>query len=154
MPNNNATEIVPRLWVGDRLAAKDPGFFYKYDIGAVVNCTTDLPNRFTAHGVAYLRVPVNDSLQDRDIDRMAHALPVAVKFVRDHHADGVLIHCHAGIQRSAAVCAAYLLSAAPRGTTVRQIIHHIVERRPEAFFGGRHINFRRAIDQFARQLRS
>ena len=152
---HNANEIVPGLWVGDQHAAQDPYFFSKYQIKAVVNVTKDIPNAFAKHGVIYLRIPVDDSLKREDINKMTMYLPKAMEFLRQQHlirGKNVLVHCHAGIQRSATVTVAYLHAFYKK--TIPEAIHQVISRRPVAFFGGVHFNFKDSLKKFTRQLKN
>jgi hypothetical protein len=80
----NASEVFPGIWVGNQAAAKDLGFFKKYQIGAVINATKDIPNHFLSFAV-YLRIPVDDSGKTNDIETMTKFLPMAMEFLRHQH---------------------------------------------------------------------
>ena len=133
--NPNATEVVRGLWIGNMQASADEDFFRHANIGAVVNATRDLPNKWAMPhmgAVEYMRVPVDDS--DGEIDRMTQFLPHAASFIyknRDLEKKSVLIHCHAGIQRSATIVAIYLNHY--QNQALQQAITTIVFRRPVAF---------------------
>ena len=150
----HATEIIQGIWIGNQTAAKNNEFFKTYNITAVVNCTKDLPNLFTqSAGVKYMRIPIDDSGRQEDINKMTQYLPAIMNFLRQCHQNeqrSVLIHCHAGIQRSAAIVAAYLHQYFDM--TMPQAIHCIVSYRPIAFFGGAHINFKESLKSFSTQL--
>lgn len=149
---HNATEIIPGLWVGNQTAAKDPLFFEKFHIQAVINCTKELPNSFS-QTVLYFRVPIDDSGKTEDINKMTQYLPLAIQFLKHQHIIAnkhVLIHCHAGIQRSATVAAAYLHSCFNK--SIPEAIHQIVRHRPIAFFGGTHFNFKESLKAFGLRL--
>ena len=152
--HHNATEIIPGLWVGDQISAKDRHFFEKFNIQVVINCTTDLPHTFerSNDNIIYARIPIDDSLKQKDINLMTKYLPSIVDFIRDHHklfGKNILIHCHAGMQRSAAVCAAYLHKHYKQ--PLIKAVNHIISRRPIAFHKGRHINFYDALKAFEKQ---
>ena len=142
MTNTNATEIIPGIWVGDQISSKDQNFLKKFNITVVINCTTQLPHTFSdSDEFVYVRLPVDDSLRKKDTIIMSKHLPFIVDFIKYHHnlKKNILIHCHAGMQRSAAVCAAYLHKhyKQPLITAIR----HIINRRPIAFHRGNNVNF-------------
>lgn len=146
----SAHEIIKGLWVGDADAAVDPRFIMGKRIGAIVNCTPDIPMMFKRHGVQYYHANLDDSLQPKDTKKMIRHLPHAVKFIREQRNLGknVLIHCHAGMQRSAAICAAYL--SENHGLTLNQAINLIISRRPIAFHNGKHVNFSDALFHYSK----
>lgn len=76
-------------------------------------------------GIRYLRLPLYDSL-DEDILRY---LPTACQFIDDCLARGekVLIHCQAGVSRSASVCIAWLMLR--RGLSYQQAYMAVKSRR-------------------------
>ncbi len=139
--NANATEIIKGLWIGDAYSSQDTQFFKDYKIGAVINCTPDVPNKFSRYGVNYLRIPIDDSLQKKDIDAMKRALLPAIYFINQHRKNdkNILVHCHAGIQRSADIVVGYLMKV--HKFSLVKAIDFVIKQRPQAFFGGKHINF-------------
>lgn len=142
-----ADEILPGIWLGDMNAAKDASFFKKFNIKAVINCTPDVPCAMP--GVDYLQVKIDDSLQKKDIDKMKQAIPVAVSFLHQKHdieKKTILIHCHAGMQRSATIVTAYLCKY--YNLTLDQAINHILSRRRLAFHYGKHLNFYESLIHF------
>jgi protein-tyrosine phosphatase len=62
----------------------------------------------------------------------------------EHKKGPVLVHCHAGMQRSACVVAMYLIAI--NGLKVEEAIAYIKQRRPIAFTPG--VNFLKAIQGF------
>ena len=106
----SATEIIPNLWIGNKNSCKDANFKQIYNIKCVVNCTNSIEFYGTKH--QNYRIPVDDDLTKYMNDVMFHYLPKIVKIIKKHldNYEGVLVHCHAGMQRSAATVAAYLLT--------------------------------------------
>ena len=70
---------------------------------------------------------------------------VVYKLSLEHRKGPVLVHCAAGMQRSAAVVAMYLMAKNP-GMKVEDAILYIQARRPIAFTPGP--NFLRAMKGF------
>jgi len=104
-----AKEIVPGLWVGSQGDSRSLDFMRRHDIRLVVNCSRNIPSRFRkGQGIKYLRVAVDDAPYEQN--EMLRALPAVVPAIDEmlRAGRGVLVHCHAGMQRSAAVAAAYL----------------------------------------------
>lgn len=106
----NAHEIIPNLWLGNKDAARDADFLRQNKIGLVVNCSNDIKN-FYEKNIEYIRIPVDDSLQNKDFVIMTNHLFPVVPYI-DYYLNKnvpVFVHCFAGMQRSASVIAAYLL---------------------------------------------
>jgi protein-tyrosine phosphatase len=117
-------------------------------IRAVFNCTKDIP--FDTSIPRQYRVPVDDSLQEPDIRNLElWSYEIVYKIsheMRRAQADGtaVLVHCAAGMQRSAASVAMYLV--ATQGFTTDQAVEYIKSKRSIAFHPA--INFERSIRGF------
>ncbi len=154
-PIEHYTQIVKGLWVGNYKAAKDKDFLKKNNIKAVLNCTTDLPNTFCNKNIEYMKIPVEDSLKDRDIQKMVEFLPSAVEFIHKHidvQKHNILVHCWAGRQRSAISVSAYLVKY--RGMTPSQAIKFVQHQRYEAFHGLESINFEESLVKYFKRLKS
>lgn len=141
---NNADEIIPGLWLGNFNAAKDENFLTTHGIQTVFNCSKDLPfhpmikNRY--------RVPVDDNLAEEEIQNMeVWSYEIIYKLIREmKKGQPVLVHCAAGMQRSAAVTAMYLITT--QGMKSDEAKAYIKSKRPIAFFPM--ANFAKAIDGY------
>ena len=129
------------VYVGNMYAASDATFFIRNHIGAVVNATPDVPLHFEGHNIAYKRLVVDDSGRNHDMHIMYNAFPEVVGWINKQMMDGnnILIHCHAGMQRSATIAAAYMLRYYRR--PLDSIIEFMQRRRPIVFGFGRNVNF-------------
>jgi hypothetical protein len=145
---NPADEVVPGLWLGSRYAAQNADYMKERRIRAVFNCTKDIP--FDTSIPRQYRVPVDDSLQEPDIRNLElWSYEIVYKIaheMRRAEADGtaVLVHCAAGMQRSAASVAMYLI--ATKGMTADQAVTYIRSKRSIAFQPS--INFEKSIRGF------
>jgi len=141
----NANEIIPRVWLGNRFAAWDPEWLKQNNITVVFNCTKDL--RF-AEGVntKKYRVPVDDNLQPEEINNMTMWSPeIAYKVTHEYNqGHNILIHCAAGMQRSAAVLTMFLITVT--GKDAPTLMSYIRKKRQIAFVP--HVNFRKSIDYY------
>lgn len=140
----NAHEILPRLWLGNRAASEDNDWLASKGIRTVFNCTKTLP--FSSVAVHKYRLPVDDNLQAEEINNMRAWAPEAVlKLIREYkNGSPILVHCHAGMQRSAALVAMMLI--AQGRMSADEAMAYIREKRPVAFFPA--ANFERAIRGF------
>lgn len=148
-----AAEILPNLWVGSKRDSQSATFLSSNKIKLVVNCTRDLSSA-TAEGlgIPVVRVSVNDS--PSEAPRLAALAPAACRKVHATLKAGgaVLIHCFAGVSRSASVACVYLLGAFPgMFPTARDAIAFVQTRKPETFRaadGSDMINFGKALGKF------
>ena len=141
---DNANLIIPRLWLGNKGASMDPEFLKKNNITVVFNCTKDLP--FHSSVIKRYRVPVDDNLEPVEINNMRVWAPeIVYKVLREYRAGHtILVHCFAGMQRSAAVVAMTLIVLTKKSPD--EIMAKIREIRPIAFFPA--ANFEKSIRNF------
>ena len=145
---SDAHEIIPNLWLGNLKAAANCEFLKSHSIFTVFNCTKTLP--YAACVRRKYRVPVDDNLEPIEIENLEKwAAEIVYKVILElRRSHTVLIHCHAGMQRSAAVTAMvlislYKISADDSMTYIRRI-------RSIAFFPA--ANFDASIRGFEKQL--
>jgi protein-tyrosine phosphatase len=149
MAHEFANEVIPRLWLGNKQAAADEAWLKQHGITVVFNCTKTLS--FAENIRRMYRVPVDDNLEAEEIANMgAWAAETQVKLLREYKSGrNILVHCHAGMQRSAAVVAMFLITM--YGMTVEQAISYVKSKRPIAFFPS--ANFERSIRQWDNEIR-
>jgi len=132
---NPADEVMPGLWLGSRYAALNPEYLIEIRIAAVFNCTKDIP--FEPVIRRQYRVPIDDNLQEAEIRNLElWSYEVVYKIMAEMRrakaeGTGVLVYCAAGMQRSAASVAMYLI--ATKGFTTDEAIHFIRSKRQIAF---------------------
>ena len=110
----NANKICPGLWLGDYYSANDEDFITSNNITLVVNCTNDLkfPTFYKYLYLTAIRIPLRDIKNDKANDNVLIQNIVDIEErINDALFNGrnVLVHCYAGIQRSATVVAYYLM---------------------------------------------
>jgi len=158
----SANEIISGLWLGNEEASQNIDFLNKANITAVVNATKHILckwQKYPYRKIDYYRVPVNDPGPTSNIDQednivMFQHLPSVLNFIDMHRQNGenVLIHCHAGIQRSATIVLAYLMTyvykIGCKKDRLRYSLRHLMRNRPAVFYSGYNISFRPAISQY------
>lgn len=170
----SVNEIIPGIWLGNYKAAIDIDFLKKNDINFILNCTPNMPlyNQIytpleieNISKIETYRIPVNDSLLERDFILMEKYFKIVIPLlVRKYTVEKqrILIHCHAGKQRSAIVVAALLkvlldhnyikIDPIPKNTTqttqLNNIYKFLLEKRNQVFTYGLRINFEPTYRRF------
>ena len=146
-----ANEVHPRIYVGNFKASQDIQWLRENKITVIVNCTKDLKfcptieNTFVKYTY---RIPIDDNLELEEIDNLTRWAPEAVFSIVQHWREGhcILIHCAAGMQRSAAT-AAMTIYVLQGYSDYKQAISQVKSGRPIAFLPS--ANFKTSIQQFA-----
>lgn len=98
-------EVVPGVWIGDLQSALDVKGLKERNIFSIV---TAMRGKVTIHATFNkYQINVDDSANE---DVLVHFLP-SISFIQNEldKGRGVLVHCGAGISRSATIIAAYLM---------------------------------------------
>ena len=151
LPQSEAANlIIPRLWIGSAGASKDTNFLKTNGITVVFNCTKDLP--FDSSIRRCYRVPIDDNLQRSELRNLElWSFEIVAKLSVEYKAgNAILVHCHAGMQRSCAVVAMYLIATHKMSSD--DAIAYIRNRRPVAFMPS--ANFEPSIKGFERSLQN
>ena len=114
------------LWIGSARDAADPRFCARF--GLVVNCTKHLP---CGDSAPCIRVPIDDAHGENAT--LLRSLPATCRAIADALASGasVLVHCHAGVSRSASVAAAALVYMG--AGNLEDVVRRVRARKPETF---------------------
>ena len=147
-PYNNADQIIPGVWLGNAKAANDEVFLKNAGIQAVFNCTKDLP--FHPSIKRCYRVPVDDNLQPEEIRNMElWSQEIVYKMLEEYKAKRpIFVHCHAGMQRSPAAVAMFLMFIS--GSSKDNTKTFIRTKRPIAFYPS--ANFENALNGFEKTI--
>jgi len=127
--NMDVTEILPRLWLGNKKSANDIRFLKKYNITNVLTVYEDEDAIAKYSGIKYLVIPIRDH-QTCNVN-FNSTYQLTGEFIKNALNDGsILVHCKKGHHRSAAVVAAYMIKHLKINPT--DAILYINRRRPEA----------------------
>jgi len=134
--------ILPNLYIGSIDALKTASLF-RY----IVNCTRHIPIIPTTETT---RIGVHDDPEEtatllREIESTQVLKKIHTARLKGHN---VLVHCHAGMQRSCAVVAMYLIKY--HNMTPEQVYRFLPTKRPIAFLP--QPTFRKAIHDFHKSL--
>lgn len=106
--NAELTPILPFLYLGNELDAQDCSQLQRLNIGYILNVTTHLPLYHYDTGIfSYKRLPATDSNKQN----LRQYFEEAFEYIEEAHQAGMglLIHCQAGVSRSATIVIAYLM---------------------------------------------
>jgi dual specificity protein phosphatase-like protein len=150
-----ATLVLPKVWIGDAVAASNATFFRNHDVRAVLNCTPTVPNFFCQESaIEYMRIPVHDTLARRDIKQLYDFFPVICEFIHKItvlQKETMLVNCRLAKQRSAASVAAYLIKY--HRLTPHEAMTYLLQRKPDVFCGGRSVNFAAALNRWYHKVK-
>lgn len=138
--NQNYNEIVDNLFLGNKNAAESHSDLFSL----IINCSKDIP--FSKQCKQGIRIPINDDPGEviNLLNYMKNTTILEQIHTTRTNKQPVLIHCFAGMQRSCAVVACYLIKYYRAPPLLA--INFIKRKRNEAFFGG--INFIRTLEMF------
>uniref|UniRef100_A0A7S4PVQ6 protein-tyrosine-phosphatase n=1 Tax=Alexandrium monilatum TaxID=311494 RepID=A0A7S4PVQ6_9DINO len=122
------TEILPaRLYLGNVDHACNDALLREHGIAAVVNCCAGQhtpPEHLHAATLPSLDLCAVDSPH---YDLVQPHTPAVLAFLEEHAGVPVLMHCVSGVNRSAALCIAYLVAA--KAWPLLEAMRHVAERR-------------------------
>lgn len=103
-------QIVPNLFIGDETASTNEPLLRSLNVTHVVNVTKRIPNWHEKGGerpLKYFQVPVNDHWSEN----LLPFLPQVIEFIDSARRNdcSALIHCEAGVSRSATIIVAYVM---------------------------------------------
>ncbi|KAG5281323.1 hypothetical protein AALO_G00069960 [Alosa alosa] len=139
-------EILPFLYLGSAHHSSQRETLASRGITAVLNVSSSCPNLFETE-LTYKTLRVEDSLA-ADIRIL---FPEAIQFIDSVKESGgrVLVHCQAGISRSATICLAYLINA--RRVSLDEAFDFVKRRRqvisPNLAFMGQLLQFETDVNQ-------
>ncbi|TRY54167.1 hypothetical protein DNTS_034842 [Danionella cerebrum] len=140
--------ILPFLFLGNERDAQDLDLLLRFNIGFVVNVTTHLPLYHLDTGlVHYKRLPATDNSKQN----LRQYFEEVFEFIEEAHQSGrgVLVHCQAGVSRSATIVIAYLMKHTLM--TMTDAYKYVRSRRPIV---SPNLNFMGQLLEFERDLNS
>ena len=129
---NKADRVDENIFIGNEAAANDLEWLAKEGISLIVNCAKEIPN-YHEGTLRYLRLDLDDGRSQKnaedDLYRVSEATYryLAATLKRDPKAK-ILVHCRAGISRSASVVVYYLMRK--NSMDYDTALRYLKERRP------------------------
>lgn len=128
-----ANEIIPNLWLGNRKAPLEIDNLKKCNIQLIINCTKDI-NYPVSPTIQTIRLSINDintdesnTILSNEINKLTYLIDLYLK-----NNMGVLVHCYAGVQRSATVVLCYLIKYKHYNIEMAKVI--MKDKRSIVFF--------------------
>ncbi|CAH1799941.1 unnamed protein product [Owenia fusiformis] len=149
MPVSNIgpTKILPFLYLGSQVDALNQDNIQMNDITWILNVSNTCPKPAFIQDAHFYRIPINDNYSDKLIPHLKKAFHFLDK-VRD--ANGcVLIHCLAGISRSATLAIAYIMYHLKLSS--EEAYRYVKDKRPTI---SPNFNFLGQLLEFENQLKA
>ncbi|NXL76121.1 DUS16 phosphatase, partial [Leptocoma aspasia] len=124
--NTGPTRILPHVYLGCQRDVLNKELMQQNDIGYVLNASNTCPKPDFIPESHFLRVPVNDSF----CEKILPWLDKSVDFIEKAKASNgrVLVHCLAGISRSATIAIAYIMKR--MDMSLDEAYRFVKEKRP------------------------
>ncbi|XP_048745608.2 dual specificity protein phosphatase 4-like [Ostrea edulis] len=139
-------EILPFLYLGNFQDASNLELLHRLGITSLMNVSTKCKNLFE-QDFSYMNVPVDDN-PNADLAVWFPQSNTFIDTVRENRGK-VLVHCQAGVSRSATICLAYLMYTAKVG--LETAFEHIKSRRSVI---SPNLNFMRQLENYEKEIKS
>lgn len=146
---NDATEILPDLWIGNSNCIEDMIFLSENNFQCIINCTKDVHFNNNYTKAEQIRLSIDDhpttNLFDDNME-MYDKMKDIVKYIHHYLCQNksVLVYCSAGKQRSPTIAAAYIMEYGK--VMAKQAVEYIKSKRAECFEP--RVNFYLALQKF------
>ncbi|XP_078001222.1 dual specificity protein phosphatase 10-like [Glandiceps talaboti] len=142
------SSILPFLYLGADKDASDMDLLERLQIKYVLNVTSHIPLYFEdTASIKYKRLPASDNCQQN----LTQYFEEASEFIDEarHNGSNILVHCHAGVSRSATLCIAYIMKHT--NMTMTDAYQYVKHKRPiispNLNFMGQLVEFEDALNQ-------
>ena len=153
------SKILDRFYLGDRLSAYNENFIFQNKINVIVNSTKDIPNfHDSIPEIKYYRMPIEDNLKAEELNAFYFYAKSLLPILYKEYKEGkiILIHCFAGMQRSAALVLLFLIYYHKKKININMSVadakFYILSKRPVAFRYGMYMNFETPVNLIANEI--
>lgn len=108
-PENDVSEVIPNLWLGNVKAAYNKNFLEKYKIKNILTIMDNFDNNKKFNTIKYLIIPIKDKHSCNT--NMIKIFDISTLFIYNSlkNNEGILVHCKQGHHRSASLVVAFLI---------------------------------------------
>ena len=147
LKHKNYDRIIDNLYLGNFIASKTDTISSER-INTIINCSKNLP--FYSDITTNYRVDINDDISFHSNIQMFKTFHEIIPIIHNNIIQNktVLVHCYAGMQRSAAIVAAYLIKY--KNMSYEDAVQFIRKKRKVSFLTGS--NFNIALLLFEKQV--
>ncbi|KAK5849482.1 hypothetical protein PBY51_009122 [Eleginops maclovinus] len=145
--NTGPTRILPHLYLGCQRDVLNKDLMQQIDIVYVLNASNSCPKPDFIPESHFLRVPVNDSFGEKILPWLDRSLDFIEKAKACN--SRVLVHCLAGISRSATIAIAYIMKR--MDLSLDEAYRFVKEKRPTI---SPNFNFLGQLLDFERRIKS
>jgi predicted protein tyrosine phosphatase len=100
------SQITPNIYLSGFMIASNKEELNKFNIKSIINCAKTLPNYFP-DDFTYTNIPIDDTW-GQNIEHYFDSSYNVIESIIGKN-ENILVHCHAGISRSATIVIAYLM---------------------------------------------
>jgi protein-tyrosine phosphatase len=120
------TQVLKNLYISDSKTVKDIFFLNDRNIKTIINCTSEIPNFFPSE-FRYVKLNMNDNLSENIETRLSLSFFFIKKALENN--EGIVVHCHMGISRSATIILYFLMKM--YSWTYCEAYNFLKTKRPE-----------------------
>lgn len=122
---NEYNKIIDNLYLGNYIAAYNMDLLNILKVKAIVNCTNEVGN-LNSNKFIYLKLFLNDTPDENILNHFDSTADFIHNFIKSNQ--GILVHCAAGVSRSATITIAYLMKY--HKLKLKDAYHHVKKCRP------------------------
>lgn len=168
-------EIIPNLYLGSIESSRDNEFIHSNNVSVIINCSKDIVDTYSlnllkpieeapidvqnwlynnSYYIKYYRIPVDDSGREKDIEDFYKLTIPLLSIIKKEYDNGkkILVHCQAGVQRSASFVCAFLMYY--HHINLQRSIDYLLEKKPNVFYFGSRNNFINALINIEKDIKN
>lgn len=123
---SSMNEIAPGLYLSGQEAALNKNLLNEKKITHILNLATNVDNKFESE-IAYKKIKIEDSTTQDIMGCFDESFDYIENALKDEH-NSVLVHCNAGVSRSASVVISYLMKKGLH-QTYQEAFEHVLSCR-------------------------
>ncbi len=120
--DDNMNYIIDNIYLGDSIAASNEAYLKSFDIDTVINCADKLVSEYK--DLKFMELKLYDDWDQKLFPKFE----IAYKYIKLHSKKNILIHCGAGVSRSASLVIFYIMKE--KNWDFETSYEYCKERRP------------------------